>query len=139
VLALRLAASGFGPTTEVSAPEGFAQLDRFLVTLQAVHFFRRDRRLQPFAALGVGLEEVHVHGISANIALGSAHDDRVFWAVGTAGGGFAISVATGLFLVVEGEATFYRPPLDVQVGTETSVARFAGEGFFGHAGILARF
>lgn len=138
-LALRLAASGFGPTKEVSAAEGFAQLDRMLVTLQVVHFFRAQRRLQPFAALGGGLQEVHVHGISANSALGSAHDGRVFWAVGTAGGGLAVAVATGLLLVVEGAATFYRPTVDVQVGTDRSVASFDGEGFFGHLGILARF
>ncbi len=138
-LALRLAASGFGPTTEVSAAEGVAQIDRFIVTLQAVHFFRRDRRLQPFAALGVGLQEVHVHGISTNSALGSAHDGRVFWPVGTAGGGLAIAVAAVLFVVVEGEATLYRPAVDVQVGTDKSVARFEGEGFFGHAGVLVRF
>ncbi len=138
-LALRLAVSGFGPTTEVSAAEGFAQLDRLLATLQVVHFFRRDRRLQPFAAVGVGLQEVHVHGISANSALGSAHDGRVFWPVGTAGGGLAVAVANGLFLVVEGEATFYRPAVDVQVGTVRAVARFDGEGFFGHLGVLARF
>lgn len=138
-LALRLAASGFGPTREVTAPEGAAQLDRLLVTLQVVHFFRVGRRLQPFAALGGGLQEVHVHGISANVALGSPRDGRAFSGLGMAGGGLAVAFATGLYVLVEGEATFYRPEVNVQVGATPSAARYEGEGFFAHAGILARF
>jgi hypothetical protein len=138
-LALRLAASGFGPTREVTAPEGAAQLDRLLVTLQVLHFFRVGRRLQPFAAVGAGLQAIQVHGISANVALGSPRDGRAFSALATAGGGLAIAFATGLYALVEAEATFYRPQVNVQVGAAPEAARFAGEGLFGHAGILARF
>ncbi|HXU63312.1 MAG TPA: hypothetical protein VN962_16545 [Polyangia bacterium] len=138
-LALRLAASGFGPTREVTAPEGAAQLDRVLVTLQVVHFFRVGRRLQPFAAVGAGLQAIHVHGISVNAALGSPRDGRGFSGLAMAGGGVAIALTTGLFVVVEGEATLYRPDVNVQVGADLSAARFEGEGFFAHAGILARF
>lgn len=138
-LALRLAASGFGPTREVPAPEGSAQVDRLLVTLQVVHFFRVGRRLQPFAAVGAGLQEVHVHGISVNAALGSPRDGRAFSGLATAGGGLAIAFATGLFALVEGDVTFYRPEVNVQVGADRTAARFEGEGFLAHAGLLARF
>lgn len=138
-IAWRLAASGFGPTTEVPAPEGLAQLDRMLVTLQAVHFFRPGRRLEPFAALGAGLQVIGIHGISANAALGPAHDDRVFSALAMAGGGVALGFASGLSVVLEGEGTLRRPPVDVQIGAEKAAARFSGEGLFGHLGILARF
>jgi hypothetical protein len=51
----------------------------------------------------------------------------------------AMALTPGLFVVVEGEATLYRPEVNVQVGADPSAARFEGEGFFAHAGILARF
>ena len=137
--ALRLAASGFGPTVPVPAREGVAQVDRILVTLQVVHFFRAGHRLQPFAALGGGVQEARVHGISAVPALGAAHDGQSVSALAIAGGGLAVSFATGLFAVVEVEGSLYRPAVDIQVGNETPAARFGGEGVLAHGGLLARF
>jgi hypothetical protein len=137
-LAIRLAASGFGPATEVTGAEGVAQLDRLTFTLQLVRFFRVGRRFQPFVALGGGVQDVRVHGISAMPMLGQAHDGGAVSGLAVLGGGVALSFATGLFVVLEVEGAFYRP-VTVQVGDETTAARFAGEGLFGHGGLLARF
>ncbi len=138
-LAVRLAASAFGPTVEVPAPDGVAQVDRVLVTLQLVHFFRAGRRLQPFAAAGGGVQDVRVHGISVMPALGAGHDGQTVTALATAGGGLAVSFAAGLFALVEVDGTLYGPDVAIQVGNEPAAARLGGQGLLAHGGLLARF
>jgi hypothetical protein len=137
-IGLRVAASGFGPTAEVKAPEGSAQIDRIVVTLQLVHFFRAGRRTQPFVALGGGWQELRVHGFSLAPLLGEAHDRQSSSFLAVAGGGVAVSFASGLYVLLEVEGTLYRPDVIVQVGP-VDAAHFGGEGVLAHGGLLARF
>jgi len=138
-IGLRLTASGFGPPADVDRAEGAAQVDRIRMTLEVVRFFRSGRRLQPFATLGGGWQELRVRGTSAMPTLGAAHDGNVFSGVAVAGGGLALSFASGLFVVVEAQAALYWPDVTVQIGSATSAAQFGGQGVLAHGGILARF
>ncbi|HSS39267.1 MAG TPA: hypothetical protein VLT58_10900, partial [Polyangia bacterium] len=138
-IVLRLTASGLGPPVEVSKPEGNAQVDRLRMTLEAEHFFRARRRVQPFVTVGGGWQEIRVHGTSIMPMLGPAHDGRAFAGLVAAGGGVALSFASGLFVVLEAQGTLYWPEVMVQVGQATSAARFGGQGLLAHGGILARF
>ncbi len=138
-LVLRLTASGLGPPVEVAAPEGTAQVDRLRMTLEVEHFFRSRRRVQPFVTVGGGWQEIRVHGTSVMPMLGAAHDGHAFAGLVAAGGGVALSFATGLFVVLEAQGTLYWPEVTVQVGQATSAARFGGQGLLAHGGILARF
>lgn len=139
VLGLRLTASGFGPPSEIDASEGSAQVDRIRMTLELVRFFRSGRRLQPFATLGGGWQELRVHGSSVMPTLGAAHDGHAFSGVAVAGGGLALSLASGLFVVLEAQGALYWPDLTVQIGSAMSAAQFGGQGLMAHGGILARF
>jgi hypothetical protein len=138
IIDVRLAASGFGPTAEVKASEGSAQVDRIVVTLQLLHFFRAGRRVEPFVALGGGWQELRVHGFSLDPLLGQAHDSQSSAFLALAGGGFAVSFARGLYALLEVEGTLYRPGVIVQIGP-TDAAHFGGEGVLAHGGLLARF
>lgn len=138
-LVLRVTASGFGPPVEISRPEGTAQLDRIRMTFEVGHYFRSRRRVQPFVTLGGGWQEIRVHGTSVMPMLGPAHDGQAFSGLIAGGGGVAVSFASGLFVVLEAQATLYWPQLMVQIGQATSAARFEGQGLLAHGGILARF
>jgi len=137
-LGVRLAASGFGPTAEVTASEGSAQMDRIVVALELVHFFRAQRRVQPFVSLGGGWQELRVHGVSDAPDLGHPHDGQSSSFLALAGGGVALSFASGLFVLLEVAGTLYRPDVIVQIGP-ADAARFGGEGLLAHGGLLARF
>jgi hypothetical protein len=137
-IGLRFAASGFGPTSEVSAAEGSAQIDRIVLTLQLIHFFRGRHRAQPFLALGGGWQQVRVHGVSLDASLGRAHDGQSSAFLAVAGGGVALSFARGLYALLEVGGTLYRPDVIIQIGS-TDAARFGGEGVLAHGGLLARF
>ncbi len=138
-IVLRLSASGLGPPADVSRPEGTAQIERLRMTLEAERFFRVGRRVQPFVTVGGGWQEIRVHGTSVMPMLGPAHDGHADAGVFAAGGGVALFLASGLFLVGEAQGTLYWPALTVQVGQATSAARFGGQGLLAHGGILARF
>jgi hypothetical protein len=135
---LRLAASGFGPTAEVSASEGSAQVDRIVVTLQLLRFLRTGHRVQPFLALGGGWQELRINGFSAAPLLGEAHDRQSSAFLVMAGGGVALSFASGMYVLLEVAGTLYRPGVVVQIGP-TDAAHFGGEGVLAHGGLLARF
>ena len=77
-IGLRLAASGLGPGADVTRPEGAAQIDRLVMTLELVRFFRPGRTVQPMLAVGAGWQDVRVHGTSAMPSLASAHEGQVF-------------------------------------------------------------
>ena len=109
------------------------------MTLEVEHFFRSRRRVQPFVTVGGGWQEIRVHGTSVMPTLGAAHDGHAFAGLIAAGGGVALSFATGLFVVLEVQGTLYWPEVTVQVGQATSAARFGGQGLLAHGGILARF
>ena len=132
---LRLAASGFGPSAQVTRPEGSAQIDRYLVTLQLVRFFRSGHLLQPFAAVGGGGQVVRARGFSTSAP---THDASAVSGLVAAGGGLGIVLAARLSVIVEVEALLYRPEVTVQVGS-SDAAHLDGFGLFAHGGFLARF
>jgi hypothetical protein len=138
LVGLRLTASGFGPTSEVSAAEGSGQIDRIVVALQLVHFFRAQRRAQPFVALGGGWQEIRGHGVSNSPDLGQPHDRSTSTLLALAGGGVALSFASGLYLLLEVAGTLYTPEAIIQIGA-TDAAHFGGLGLLAHGGLLARF
>jgi len=109
-----------------------------VVTLQLLHFFRTDRRVQPFAALGGGWQEIRVNGFSQNPLLGQAHDGQSSSFLALAGAGVALSFASGLYVLLEVAGTLYRPGVVVQIGP-SDAAHFGGEGVLAHGGLLARF
>jgi hypothetical protein len=137
-LAVRLTASGLGPGTEVSGLEGTAALDRFLATLDVVRLFRRESRIQPLAAVGVGLQEVQIRGTSAMPSLAAAHAGHRISGLLTAGGGVGFALTRRLSLLLEGDALFFRPAVTVKVGSSTA-AYLDGVALFVHGGLLARF
>jgi len=137
-LGLRFAMSGLGPGAQVANPQGSAALDRFIMTLQLIRFFRPDQRLQPFAAAGAGWQDVRARGTSAMPALAAGHTVQAFSALFVAGGGLAFALAARLSLVAELEAFFFTPPVTVQIGSADG-ARLDGLSLFVHGGLLARF
>jgi|GEM_PF-2121734 len=137
-ISLRLAASAFGPGAGVSRPEGSAQLDRLLLTLAAVRFFRAARIVQPILAVGIGWQDVQVKGSSAMPSIAAAHDGHASAAVITVGGGVAFRLAPRLAVILEAEGLVYRPVVAVQVAS-SQAARFGGAALFTHGGLLARF
>ncbi len=137
-LGARLAVSGLGPGAKVTLPEGAAELDRFVMTLELIRFFRPGRIVQPLLAVGAGWQMVRAHGTSAMPALAAAHEGRVFSGLVVASGGVAFTLATRLSIVAEVEALFFRPSVTVQLAS-TEAAHLDGASLFAHGGLLARF
>jgi hypothetical protein len=137
-LGLRLSVSGLGPGAEVTRPEGVARLDRLIVDLALVRFFRAGRIIQPLLTLGAGLQDVRAHGTSAMPAIAPAHDGHALCALASAGGGVAIALGAGLAAIVEVEALLFSPSVTVEVGS-TQAAHMNGAALFAHGGLLARF
>ena len=135
---VRLAVSGLGPGAQVAEPQGSAALDRLLMTLELIRFFRTERRLQPFAAAGAGWQDVRARGTSAMPALAAGHTGQAFSALFAAGGGVTFALATRLALVAEVEALLFRPSVTVQVAS-AEAAHLDGFSLFVHGGVLARF
>jgi hypothetical protein len=135
---LRLAASGLGPSAQVTRPEGSAQIDRFVMTLEAIRIFRAGRLVEPMVAAGVGWQEVSAQGTSAMPSVAPAHDARTFTGLVAASGGLAFSLTSRLAAVVEAEALLFRPAVKVQVGS-SQAAYLNGATLFVHGGLLARF
>jgi hypothetical protein len=135
---LRLAASGLGPGAEVSRPEGSAQIDRLMMTLELVRGFRPGRIVQPLLAAGAGWQDVRVRGTSAMPSLAAAHAGQSFSGLLSGSGGLAFALASRLFAVVEAEAILFRPPVTVQVGS-AEAAHLDGVSLCAHGGLLARF
>jgi hypothetical protein len=137
-IGLRLAASGLGPGADVNRPQGSAQIDRLLMTLELVRFFRPGRMVQPSLAAGAGWQDVRVRGTSAMPSLAQAHAGQAFSGVLSAGGGLAFALASRLFAVVEAEALLFRPSVTVQVGS-AEAAHLDGAALCLQGGLLARF
>ena len=137
-LGVRLAVSGLGPSADVSRPDGVATIDRFLMTLELVRYFRSGRIVQPLAAVGAGWQDVRAHGTSAMPSLGASHAGQAFSAVVTASGGLAFALATRLSLLVELQALLFRPAMSVEVGS-AQAAHLDGASIYAHGGLLARF
>jgi hypothetical protein len=135
---LRLTVSGLGPGAEVAGPEGVAQIDRFVMTLELVQFFRPGRTVQPLLAVGGGWQDVRVRGTSAMPSLAAARQGQVFSGLLSASGGLAFELAKRLFAIVEVETLLFRPSVTVQIGSARA-ATADGAALFVHGGLLARF
>jgi hypothetical protein len=133
---VRLAVSGLGPGADVTRTEGVAQMDRFVMTLELVRFFRPGRKIQPLVAAGAGWQDVRVKGISADAA--RDHQGQSVSGLVTATGGVAFALATRLSVVVEVETLLYWPSVKVEVGS-SQAAHLDGAAVFAHGGLLARF
>jgi hypothetical protein len=136
-LGLRLSAAGLGPGAQVTRPEGSAQITRFIMTLEAIWFFRAGRAVQPLVAAGVGWQEVSAQGTSATPSA-AAHDKRAVTGLAVGGAGLAFTLAWRLAAVVEADALLYTPPVTVQIGS-SEAAHLDGVTLYVHGGLLARF
>jgi hypothetical protein len=136
-LGVRLSAAGLGPGAQVTRPEGSAQIERFVMTLQAIRFFRAGWRVQPLVAGGVGWQEISAQGTSAMLSV-AAHDKHAFTGLVAVGGGLTVALAPHLAAIVEAEVLLFRPEVDVQIGS-SDAAHLDGVTLFVHGGLLARF
>jgi len=135
-IGLRLALSGLGPAADVTRPEGTAQMDRFVMTLELVRLFRPGRTIQPLLAAGAGWQDVRVKGLSADVT--RDHTGQVISGLVTASGGLAFTLTTRLSVVVEVETLLFWPSVTVKVGA-SQAAHLDGAAVFAHGGLLARF
>jgi hypothetical protein len=136
-LGLRLSAAGLGPGSQVTRSEGSAQIERFVMTLEAIRFFRAGRKVQPLVTAGVGWQEVSAQGTSATPSV-AAHDKHAFTGLVAAGGGLTVALAPHLAALVEAEALLFRPAVTVQIGS-SEASHLDGATLFVHGGLLARF
>lgn len=136
-VAVRLALGGLGPGAEVARPDGVAEIDRVLVTVSAVHFFRSGGRVQPLLTLGAGWQDVQASGIST-MPLLTGHELHALTALGTASGGLAFAFGGRFAAIAELELLVFRPAITVNVGP-TEAAHLDGVTLFAHGGLLARF
>jgi hypothetical protein len=130
--------SGLGPSAQVTEAGGTARIDRLLLTLELVHVFRSDRRLQPFLTGGLGAQGVRVQGTSAMPSLAASHDGQAMSAVLSAGAGVAFTLGPRFAVIVEVDALVFRPSVTVQIGS-AAAAHLEGAALFAHGGVLARF
>jgi hypothetical protein len=135
-IGVRLAVSGLGPGADVTRTEGVAQMDRFVMTLDLVHFFRPGQPIQPLLAVGAGWQDLRVKGISAMPEL--AHQGQAVSGLLTASAGTAFALAPRLALVAEVETLFFWPSVTVEIGSSPA-AHLDGAAVFAHGGVLARF
>jgi hypothetical protein len=135
-IGVRLAVSGLGPGADVTRTEGVAQMDRFVMTLELVRFFRPGQSIQPLVAVGGGWQDLKVKGISAMPDL--AHQGQAVSGLLTASAGAALALAPRLAVVVEVETLLFWPSVTVELGTSPA-AHLDGAAVFAHGGVLARF
>jgi hypothetical protein len=136
-LGARLAVSGLGPSAEVARPDGIAEIDRFVATVEAMQFFRAGRACEPLLAAGLGLQDVRARGNPTMPQL-AGHAGQVFSGLVTATAGLAFTFAQHLALVAEAQLLLFRPAVTVQV-TNTEAAHLDGAALYLHGGLLARF
>jgi hypothetical protein len=137
-IGLRLAASGFGPEAELDRPEGGGRIDRLLVTLALIRYFRAGHAVEPLVTLGAGWHRLHARGFSDMPSVAEAHTGTVSSAVATGSGGVAFVVDPRIAVVVEAEALLLWPSVRVQIAS-AEAAHFGAVTLFAHAGLLARF
>jgi hypothetical protein len=137
ILSVRLALGGLGPGANVTRPDGVAEIDRVLVTVSALHFFRSGARLQPLVTLGAGWQDIQASGISTMPMLVS-HDTHALTALIAASGGLAFAFGGRFAAVAELEVLLFRPAVTVNVGS-AEAAHLDGVTVFAHGGLLARF
>jgi hypothetical protein len=136
-LGLRLSAAGLGPGAQVMRSEGSARIERFVMTLAAIRYFRAGQRVEPLVTAGVGWQEISAQGTSATPSV-AARDAHAVTGLVAAGGGLAFALASRLSAVVEAEALLFRPTVNVQIGS-SQAAHLDGATLFVHGGLLARF
>lgn len=138
-LAVRVAVTGLGPSAEVKAPGGKAEMNRLAATVQLIEFFRPDKRIQPLLAIGAGVQDIRIRGISAMPSEALAHDGQVLSGLIVAGGGLAFTLASHVLLVAEADAMFFEPAVTVRIGSVPRAAWLNGAALSGSGGVLARF
>jgi hypothetical protein len=138
VWAVRLTASGLGPSSHVAGLEGTAALDRFVATLDLLRSFRRNARIQPLLAAGVGVQDLGIQGSSAMPTLAAAHQGHRVSGLVSLGAGVGVALARRLSVVLEGDALLFTPAVTVNVGS-TRAAYLNGVAAFFHGGLLATF
>jgi hypothetical protein len=136
-LAVRLALGGLGPGAHVTRPDGVAEIDRVVVTVDAVHYFRSGQRVQPLVAIGAGWQDVRASGISTMPPLVS-RETQALTALVTASGGLAFAFGARFAAILEVETLLFRPAIYVNVGS-AEAAHLEGATLFAHGGLLARF
>jgi len=135
-LGLRLFASGFGPSTTLSASMGSARFERTIVTLGLVQSFRADRIVQPMIGIAGGINYLAAHGNSSTA--GADYDRVSVTGLGMASVGVGFALTTRLAILAEADVLMAWPAREVIVGFET-VATFDRPSLFAHAGLLASF
>ena len=135
-LGLRLFASGFGPSTTLSASMGSARFERTIVTLGLVQSFRADRIVQPMIGIAGGINYLAAHGNSSTA--GADYDRVSVTGLGMASVGVGFALTTRLAILAEADVLMAWPVREVIVGFET-VATFDRPSLFAHAGLLASF
>ena len=135
-IGLRLTASGLGPDAEVTRTDGVAQMNRFVMTLELIRFFRPGRLIQPLVSVGAGWQDLRAKGTSTDPA--RDHDRQAASALLTASGGLAFVLSARFSLVVEVQTLLYSPSVTVNVGS-SQAAYLDGAALFAHGGLLARF
>jgi hypothetical protein len=100
--ALRVAFAGPSASHEILADEGSARMRQMLFTLDGLLTFRPDRRLQPYARVGVGLHHLRVEGTGKS-SLFPGHTRGRLVPFALAGGGLALRLGRIVSLVAEAE------------------------------------
>jgi hypothetical protein len=134
-IAVRLAASGLGPGASVSASGGTAHMQRAMLTIGLVRWFRPDRMVQPMLGLAAGVHHLSAHGVSASLP---AHDRSAFAALAAASAGLAIALGPRLAVTAETDALFLWPAVTVRIDT-TDAATFNRPSLFIRVGLRATF
>jgi hypothetical protein len=136
-LGARLAVSGLGPSAGVTRTDGTAEIDRFVVTLEAIRGFRAARVVEPLLAAGLGLQDVRARGTPAMAQL-AGHAGQAFSGLLSASAGLAFAIVPRLALVAEAQLLLFSPSVKVQVGS-AEAAHLDGAALYLHGGLLARF
>jgi hypothetical protein len=136
-LELRLLAIGLGPGTEVTIADGSgARLQRQLLSVGAVHWFRSDRRIQFLLSAAGGGHRLGADGTGA--PADREHSRSAFSAVLSAGGGGAWALGPHLALTVEAEGLFLWPTATVRVGS-SDAGHLHRPSVFAHGSLRATF
>jgi len=135
-IGLRLFASGFGPSTSVSASMGSARFERTIATLGLVRSFRAERIVQPLIGIAGGINYLVAHGNSSTA--GADYDRAAVTGLGMASVGVGFALTTRLAILAEADVLMTWPVREVVVGYDT-VATFDRPSLFAHAGLLATF
>ena len=120
-LAARLTMSAFGSSTDVTRPEGSAQLTQQLVMAELLVWSRAWHRLRAALAIGAGAHHLSIDGQGAP---GFASGNQSAWSMATgAGGSVAWNLHPNLMLALDARAVENWPATTVNING-AQIARF---------------